>query len=35
MFLTATVGGIMAVSGYALGTYGALFCAYLVRMAPT
>ena len=28
----APVGGIMAVWGYALGTYGALFCAYLMRV---
>ena len=28
----APVGGIMAVWGYVLGTYGALFCAYLMRM---
>lgn len=28
----APVGGIMAVWGYVLGTYGALFCAYLMRL---
>ena len=28
----APVGGIMAVWGYVLGTYGALFCAYLMRI---
>ena len=28
----APVGGIMAVWGYALGTYGALFCARLMRL---
>lgn len=31
----APVGGIMAVWGYVLGTYGALFCAYLMRMVAS
>ena len=29
----APVGVLMAVLGYALGTYGALLCAYLMQMA--
>ncbi len=29
----APVGAIMAVIGYALGTYGALICAYLMEVA--
>lgn len=29
----ASVGAILAVFGYALGTYGALFCAWLMEMA--
>jgi uncharacterized membrane protein len=29
----APVGAIMAVLGYALGTYGALICSYLMELA--
>jgi uncharacterized membrane protein len=31
----APVGAIMAVIGYALGTYGALICAYLMEAAAS
>ena len=31
MFLTGNVGVMLAVAGYALGTYGAYLCAIMTR----